>query len=83
MKIITIILLLIKKFLENFLKRRKEQKKQLFLYNKWLKYEVEWELKGDTRCEFEKLVDECRIRKLNVMISNPGKCSNSDHHSTH
>lgn len=50
---------------------------EIRLHWAYVKHEVKWKIKGDTRCEFQKLVEKCRILKLSRPIWNPGKCSHN------
>lgn len=46
---------------------------------RWQTHELKWWWRGDTRCSFQKLIDECRMMSRTRMIYNPGKCDNPEH----
>ncbi|MCK5615728.1 hypothetical protein KAR91_78420 [Candidatus Pacearchaeota archaeon] len=59
--------------------RIKERKAAAKRYAKWLKHEADWKKKGDTRCDYYKLVDKCCITQIDLEIANPGRCENPNH----
>lgn len=69
----------VQRFVIHFINRLKERKKAVIRYKKWRAHEAEWKRKGDTRCDFERLVFKCRMLRLDVMIYNPGRCENPNH----
>ncbi len=60
-------------------KRIEEKKAADQRYEKWLKHEADWKRKGDTRCDYYKLVDKCCILEIDLEIHNPGRCENTNH----
>lgn len=46
---------------------------------KYHQHEADWKERGDTRCDYYKLVDKCCILEINLEISNPGRCENPNH----